>query len=128
MAAIQAIHNPNARIAELPEGLIALFHGGTSGIGQSTVLQFAVRPRTYIVARRITATRGLLEQLRKENLDVTYTVIEKDVSLIRETSDVINFVKAQEIKLDLLFKSVGLISFTGREETAEGLEPSMTTR
>jgi NAD(P)-dependent dehydrogenase (short-subunit alcohol dehydrogenase family) len=131
MVAIQAIRKSNARIAELPEGIVALFLGATSGIGQSALIQFAkyaVRPRVYIVARRASTTKGLLEELRKENQEGTYTVIEKDVSLICETSDVVEFVKARETKLDLLFKSVGFISFTGRQETIEGLEPSMTTR
>jgi hypothetical protein len=48
--------------------------------------------------------------------------------LICETNDVVEFVKARETKLDLLFESVGFISFSGRQDTAEGLEPSMTTR
>ncbi|KAK5447756.1 hypothetical protein LTS15_009254 [Exophiala xenobiotica] len=133
MVTLQTIRKSNARIAELPEGLVALFLGATSGIGQSTLLQFAqhaVRPHIYIVARRTSApaTKGLLQRLQATNPDATYTIIEKDVSLIRETNDVVDFLKARETKLDLLFESVGFISFTGRQETIEGLEPSMTTR
>ncbi len=131
MVAIQAIRKSNARIAELPAGLVALFLGGTSGIGQSALIQFAeyaVQPRIYIAARRASATTGLLEELHEKNPGGTYTVIEKDVSLICETNDVVEFVKTRETKLDLLFESVGFISFSGRQETAEGLEPSMTTR
>ncbi len=131
MVSLQAIRKSNARVAELPEGLVALFLGATSGIGQSALIQFAqyaVRPRIYIVARRASATKPLLAELRAKNPGATYTVIEKDVSLICETNDVVEFVKARETKLDRLFESVGFISFTGRQETAEGLEPSMTTR
>jgi NAD(P)-dependent dehydrogenase (short-subunit alcohol dehydrogenase family) len=131
MVAIEAIRKSNARIAELPAGLVALFLGGTSGIGQSALIQFAtyaIQPRIYIAARRASATTGLLEELHEKNPGGTYTVIEKDVSLICETNDVVEFVKARETKLDLLFESVGFISFSGRQETAEGLEPSMTTR
>lgn len=131
MVALQAIRKSNARISDLPEGLVALFLGATSGIGQSTVIQLAqvaVRPRIYIVARRASATKGLIEELKQKNQGGTYTIIEKDVSLIRETNDVVEFIKARETKLDLLFESVGFISFNGRHETAEGLEPSMTTR
>jgi NAD(P)-dependent dehydrogenase (short-subunit alcohol dehydrogenase family) len=129
MVAIEAIRKSNARIAELPAGLVALFLGGTSGIGQSALIQFAtyaIQPRIYIAARRASATTGLLEELHEKNPGGTYTVIEKDVSLICETNDVVEFVKARETKLDLLFESVGFISFSGRQETAEGLEPSMT--
>ncbi|KAH8821854.1 hypothetical protein F5884DRAFT_769227 [Xylogone sp. PMI_703] len=131
MVSIQVIRKSNARIAELPAGLVALFLGGTSGIGQSTLIQFAqyaVQPRIYIAARRASAITGLLEKLHQKNPGGIYTVIEKDVSLIRETNDVVEFVKARETKLDFLFESVGFISFSGRQETVEGLEPSMTTR
>jgi hypothetical protein len=51
MVAIEAIRKSNARIAELPAGLVALFLGGTSGIGQSALIQFAtyaIQPRIYI--------------------------------------------------------------------------------
>ena len=131
MVAIQVIRKSNGRIAELPDRLVALFLGATSGIGRSALIQFAmyaVQPRIYIVARQTSATTGLLEELHEKNREGTYTVVEKDVSLICETSDVVDFVKTRETKLDLLFESVGFISFSGRQETAEGLEPSMTTR
>jgi NAD(P)-dependent dehydrogenase (short-subunit alcohol dehydrogenase family) len=131
MVTIQAIRKSNARIAELPPGFVALFLGATSGIGQSALVQFAryaVRPRIYIVARRASSTTALLDELQKNNWEGTYTFIEKDVSLICATSDVVEFIKARETKLDLLFESVGFISLSGRQETAEGLEPSMTTR
>jgi NAD(P)-dependent dehydrogenase (short-subunit alcohol dehydrogenase family) len=131
MVALQAIRQSNARIAELPAGLVALFLGATSGIGQSALIQFAqyaVQPRIYIAARRASAITELLQELRSKNPKGSYTIIEKDVSLIRETNDVVEFVKARETKLDLLFESVGFIAFSGRQETVEGLEPSMTTR
>ena len=131
MISVQAIRKSNAGIADQPEGLVALFLGGTSGIGQSALVQFAkyaLRPRIYIVARRAASTTTLLEELHEHNRGGTYTVIEKDVSLICETGDVVKFVATRESKLDLLFESVGFISFSGRQETAEGLEPSMTTR
>ncbi|KFA54049.1 hypothetical protein S40293_09840 [Stachybotrys chartarum IBT 40293] len=131
MVAIQAIRESNARIAELPSGLVALFLGATSGIGQSALIQFAkyaVRPRIYVVARPTSPTTALLDELHKSNCEGIYTVIQKDVSLIRETSDVVEFIKSRENKLDLLFESIGFISFCGRQETVEGLDSSMTTR
>lgn len=99
MIVLEAIHKSNTRISELPEGLVALFLGATSGIGQSTLLQFskyAVRPRVYIVARRASATSEILTELRAENPGGTYTIIEKDVSLVCETNEVVEFVKARE--------------------------------
>ncbi|KAH8886307.1 NAD(P)-binding protein [Thozetella sp. PMI_491] len=131
MVAIQAILKSNACIAELPPSLVALFLGATSGIGRSALIQFArhaVRPRIYIVARPASKIKALLDELHDINREGTYTVIQKDVSLIRETSEVVEFFKARETKLDLLFQSVGFISLNGRQDTVEGLDPSMTTR
>lgn len=131
MVAIGAVRKSNAQIAKLPEGLVALFLGATSGIGRSALVQFAkyaVRPRIYIVARRASATTALLDELHKTNQGAICTVIEKDVSLIRETNDVVEFVKARESRLDLLMKTVGYVGFSGRQETAEGLDAALTTR
>lgn len=131
MVAIGVIRESNKGLADLPERLVAAFLGATSGIGQSALIQFstyAVRPTVYIVARRASATTELLAELRKKNSEGKYIIIEKDVSLISETNDVVDFIKARETKLDFLFESMGFISFQGRQDTVEGLEPSMTTR
>ncbi len=131
MVAIQAIRQSNARISELPAGLVALFLGGTSGIGRSALEQFAqraVRPRIYIAARQGSSAPALVQSLRQSNPQGTYTIIEKDVSLVRQTDEVVQFVKNKETKLDLLFMSMGFISFIGRQETSEGLDSSMSTR
>lgn len=131
MVHLSVVHESNARISQLPEGLVALFLGGTSGIGQNTLIQLAthaVKPRIYIVARRASAIDGMIATLRTKNPHGEYIVIEKNVSLLRETTEVIDFVKARETKLDLLFESVGFISFDGRQETAEGLDTSMATQ
>jgi hypothetical protein len=120
MVAIQTIRASNARIAGLPEGLVGLFLGATSGIGQSALKQFvqyAVKPRVYIVARRAAAATELLAGLRAKNPHGTYEIIEKNVSLIKETDEVVEIVKAKETKLDILFMTVGFISFEGRQGT-----------
>ncbi|KAI8629866.1 NAD(P)-binding protein [Xylariaceae sp. FL1651] len=125
------IQESNKRIADLPEGLIALFIGATSGIGKSTLAQFAqhaTRPKIYIVARSASKIAGQLDELRSANPKATYDIIEKDVSLIRDTADVVEYIKSKETKLDFLYNSAGFLPMSGRVNTSEGLEPSMTTR
>ncbi|UPL03525.1 hypothetical protein LCI18_014459 [Fusarium solani-melongenae] len=119
MVSLQIIQQSNARLATLPKGLVALFIGATSGIGQSTLEQFAQHasaPRIYTVARPQTvASHGqLLSSLREANPDGIYNLITADVSLISEVDRVVSAIKQSETKLDLLF--------------LEGLDPSMTTR
>jgi NAD(P)-dependent dehydrogenase (short-subunit alcohol dehydrogenase family) len=133
IVSFQIVRQSNARIASLPQGLVALFIGATSGIGQSILQHFAQHasaPHIYTVARTATvdAHETLLESLRKTRPDGAYHLIRADVSLISEVDKVIEQIKQKETKLDLQFLSAGFMSFEGREDTHEGLDPSMTTR
>ena len=129
MVTLQTIHASNNRLKDAGDGLVALFLGATSGIGQAVLKQFAqhaVKPRVYIVARNATATAPLVEELRRLNADGQYEVVEKNVSLIKETDEVAKIVKAKETKLDLLFMSVGFFSFDGRQGQKKRKESAIT--
>ncbi|KAM0433436.1 hypothetical protein ACHAPT_004316 [Fusarium lateritium] len=133
MVSLQIVQQSNARLATLPKGLVALFIGATSGIGQSALEQFAQHasaPRIYTVARPQTTAshEKLLTTLRETYPDGTYNLITADVSLISEVDKVVKAIKQSETKLDLLFLSAGFMAFEGRKDTSEGLDPSMTTR
>ncbi|RSL69737.1 hypothetical protein CEP54_002104 [Fusarium duplospermum] len=133
MVSLQIVQQSNAQLATLPKGLVALFIGATSGIGQSALEQFSQHtfaPRIYTVARPQAATshETLLSSLRETNPNGTYNLINADVSLISEVNKVVSAVKQAETKLDLLFLSTGFMPFEGRKDTSEGLDPSMTTR
>lgn len=133
MVSLQIVQQSNARLATLPKGLVALFIGATSGIGQSALEQFAQHasaPRIYTVARpqTVASHEKLLSSLQEANPDGTYNLITADVSLISEVDKVVNDIKQSETKLDLLFLSAGFMAFEGRKDTSEGLDPSMTTR
>ncbi|KAF4967630.1 hypothetical protein FSARC_4825 [Fusarium sarcochroum] len=133
MVSIQTVKQSNAGIASLPKGLVALFIGATSGIGQSALQQFAQQapaPRIYTVARPQTAPshENLLAELRQSNPDGNYNLITADVSLISEVGKAVKAVKQAETKVDILFLSAGFMPFEGRNTTSEGHDPSMTTR
>ncbi|EJD39534.1 NAD(P)-binding protein [Auricularia subglabra TFB-10046 SS5] len=132
MVAVQIARRSNARLAAVPQGLVALFIGATSGIGQSALQQFAEHaqaPRIYTVARpaSVPAHEAFLATLRQTNPGGTYTLITADISLVSEVDKVVHSV-TQETKLDLLVMSPGFMAFEGRGDTREGLDPSMTTR
>lgn len=133
MVSLQTVAQSNARIAALPHNLVVLFVGATAGIGQATLkqlVQHATAPRIYTVARpsALDAHENLLASLRKASPSATINVITADVSLVAEVDKVAQAVKEKESKLDILIASTGFMPFEGRKETAEGLEPSMTTR
>ncbi|TDZ17393.1 Oxidoreductase andH [Colletotrichum orbiculare MAFF 240422] len=133
MVALEVVRQSNARLASLPHGLVALFIGATSGIGQATLQNFAKNlpsPRIYTVARprSVPAHESLLDSLRQTNPGGTYNLITADVSLISEVDRVVETILGQEQKLDFLVMSAGFMAFEGRVDTGEGLDPSMTTR
>jgi NAD(P)-dependent dehydrogenase (short-subunit alcohol dehydrogenase family) len=133
MVSFQTVQQSNARIASLPQGLVALFIGATSGIGQSMLQHFAQHASaphicTVALPATVDSHEKLLASLRKTKLDGVYHLIRGDVSPISEVDKAIEEIKEKETKLDLLFLSAGFMSFEGREDTHEGLGPSMTTR
>ncbi|KEY64551.1 hypothetical protein S7711_03617 [Stachybotrys chartarum IBT 7711] len=135
MVSITTIQSSNATAlpASLPNGLVAVFIGATSGIGHSTLKQLVnaakgKSPRFYIVGRSATASAAFVQELRNNDASATFEFIERDASLLRDIDHATKFIKEREEKVDLLFTSTGFISFEGRIETTEGLDPSMTTR
>ncbi|KAL6246653.1 hypothetical protein RBB50_005960 [Rhinocladiella similis] len=133
MVSFQIVQQSNAGIASLPQGLVALFIGATSGIGQSALEHFARHasaPRIYTVARpaAVTSHEALITSLRQANATGTYNIVTADVSLVSEVDRVVDIIKQKETKLDILVMSAGFMAFEGRKNTSEGLDPSMSTR
>ena len=133
MVALQIVQKCNARVATIPQPLVALFIGATSGICHGALqnfVQYASSPRIYSVSRphAVAAHENMLASLRKSNPTANYSVISADASLVSEIDKVVNVIKQKETKLDILFMSMGTMAFEGRMETPEGLEASMSTR
>jgi NAD(P)-dependent dehydrogenase (short-subunit alcohol dehydrogenase family) len=135
MVALEVVQQSNRLLAILPhaQGLVAVFIGATSGIGQSALEHFAKHtnaPRIYSVARSKTAASHseFLETLRKANPSGTYMLLTADASLLSDIDSAIDAVMKCETKVDLLFMSPGFFAFEGRQNTQEGLDPSMSTR
>lgn len=121
MVALSIIKQSNAQAlpAALPSGLVAVFIGATSGIGKATLEQFIVAtrdksPRVYITGRSTAAAVPLLAELRQSNPSASLEFIEQDVSLVRNVDAAVSQIKQNETKVDLLFITVGFISFQGR--------------
>ncbi|TVY34108.1 Oxidoreductase [Lachnellula subtilissima] len=122
----------NAHIAALPQGLVALFIGATSGIGQGALQHFfqhASSLNIYTVARvtSVASHENLLATLRQSNPTGTYTLITADVSLVCEIDKVVKAITQKESRIDIVFMSAGFMTFKGRQNTSDGLDPSMTT-
>lgn len=116
MVTLSDVQASNAQIATaLPPGLVAVFVGGTNGIGEAALLEFARharRPRVYFVGRSQEAGDRIAAQCRDLNPDGEFTFIKADLSLMRNVDDVCQEIKSKENAINLLFLSCG-VAMTG---------------
>lgn len=109
MVSLSDVLASNARIpSSLPSGLVAVFIGGTSGIGEITVKTFAKyarKPRVYIVGRSQEAADRILAECAALNPEGQFSFLKADVSLIRVVDELCDQIKAKESSLNLLFLS-----------------------
>lgn len=115
MVALSDVRSSNDRIASsLPVGLVAVFVGGTSGIGETSLKQFvkhARQPRVYIVGRSEDAGKRAVAECQSLNKEGEYNFISADVSLIRTVDDVCRDIASKESVINLLFQSQGTLTF-----------------
>lgn len=118
MVALDIVRSSNARLRSELTSITALFVGGTSGIGKSTLLQLAQhvrKPKAYIIGRSAVKAAPLLSQLRTINPSGKFEFIESDVSRISNVDKACNELKQKVKDLDLVFMTPGGISLTGRK-------------
>lgn len=130
MVAPEIVRASNAKLKNLPPGLVAVFVGATSGIGESTLKQFCrhtIKPRVYFVGRSQDAAGRIISELKTIQPDAETTFIRKDLTLLKNVDEVCDEIKAREANLNLLFMSQGTMSLKGRDETSEGLDKKLTT-
>ncbi|KAL2868037.1 uncharacterized protein BJX67DRAFT_75032 [Aspergillus lucknowensis] len=123
MVAIEAIRVSNQQVASgLPAGLVAVFVGATSGIGESSMKQFARSanaPRIYFVGRTASWAERIKKELSELNPQGTYTFLQCDASQLKSVDKVSREIKEKEAAINVLFISIGTL-LTGTK-TDEGL-------
>ncbi|PYI01561.1 NAD(P)-binding protein [Aspergillus sclerotiicarbonarius CBS 121057] len=124
MVSLKAVQASNAGLRALPN-ITALFVGGTSGIGQSTLRQlarYADSPTAYIVGRDQARASPFLSELHELSPKGRFHFIEADVSLARNVDVACRQILDKEKHLNYLFMTPGGISLGGRNETIEGID------
>lgn len=113
MVSLVAMRASNAQVATaLPSGLVGVFVGATSGIGETSLKQFAKhasKPRVYFVGRSQEAGDRILSELEELNPEGSYTFRKADVSLIKVVDEVSKEIKAKEQAINVLFLSPGVL-------------------
>jgi NAD(P)-dependent dehydrogenase (short-subunit alcohol dehydrogenase family) len=114
MVSLSQIQASNTFISStFPTRLVALFVGGTSGIGEITLKKFAQyshQPRAYFIGRSHAAAERIVAECKTLNPGGEYIFVQADVSLIRVVDTVCDEIRAKEDILNLLFMSQGVMS------------------
>ena len=118
MVALTDVQSSNSSIAStLPLGLVAVFVGATSGVGEVSLKQFAKhvrQPRVYFVGRSQEAGDRIGAECKTLNAEGEYVFIKADVSLIRTVDKVCRDIKTKEKAINLLYLSPGSLLTDGK--------------
>ncbi|KAH8703131.1 hypothetical protein BGW36DRAFT_368864 [Talaromyces proteolyticus] len=129
MVSISEIRAHNATIKKLGSGLVAVFVGGTSGIGLSTAREFtrnATAPHIYLIGRNESQASQIITELRGINDSAQVSFIKTDVSLLKSVDEACQEIGKKEEKVNLLFMTPGVLTMQGRTETSEGLDRKLS--
>jgi NADP-dependent 3-hydroxy acid dehydrogenase YdfG len=114
MVSLSEVRASNVRISStFPPGLVAVFVGATSGIGEITLKTFAKyshQPRVYFVGRSQDAADRIVAECKELNSEGEFHFIKADISLIRVVDEVCKEIKAKEKAINILFLSAGVAS------------------
>lgn len=118
MVGIQEVRSELASLKRLGPGLVAVFVGGTNGIGEATAREFVrntLQPRIYLVGRNQEQADLIKADFQKLNPESQTKFIQGDVSLLRNVDKICDEIKSSEEKINLLVLSAGILSMKGRD-------------
>ncbi|KAH8799832.1 hypothetical protein F5884DRAFT_868967 [Xylogone sp. PMI_703] len=139
MVHLDTVRSSNAKFSKR-ESLVAVFVGGTQGIGE-----FAIRAltaaygvsgkglRLYIVGRNEAAAQKIISDCRAACPMGRFQFVHaKDAALLKDVDRIsAEIIKAEELasktpRIDLLVMTQGYLAFEKRQETPEGLDALMS--
>ncbi|KAK9247659.1 hypothetical protein V1506DRAFT_504490 [Lipomyces tetrasporus] len=125
MVSYKEIKASNALLNDATAPRVAVFVGGTSGIGKFTIkalVSTGASVRIYLVGRKSSeeGARAFIQELHAINPKAEVVRTEGEVSLLAETKRLCEVIKSKESRVDLLFLTAGYAPFGTRKETADG--------
>lgn len=116
MVLLPTVQASNALLSSSLPGLVAVFVGATSGIGEYSLKAFARharQPRTYFIGRSQEAGNRILAECKALNPQGEFTFMRADTSLVRNVDTVCEQIKVKEKYINILFLSTGTFARTG---------------
>ncbi|KAJ5125248.1 hypothetical protein N7526_007425 [Penicillium atrosanguineum] len=129
MVSLDQVHKNNASLKDYGPNLVAVFVGGTSGIGEATARAFVrdtLSPRVFLVGRNESQASRIIEELRQLNPKGQLNFIKCDAARLNSVDEACKDIQAKEDKINLLFLSAGMLTTKGRDETDEGLDKKLS--
>ncbi|KAK5994450.1 putative oxidoreductase [Cladobotryum mycophilum] len=127
-ATLDAVRASNATLKNLGPGLVGVFVGGTSGIGEAILKSFTkatVSPNVYIVGRSQEAAKRIEEECRAINAAAKVSFVQADLTELANVDKVCSEIEQKEQVVNLLVLSPGFLSLEGRNVSSEGLDRKM---
>lgn len=114
---------------------VAVFVGGTSGIGQAMAEAFAKytvgRAHIIIVGRNRLAAEKIIESFPKpteSDVGWKHEFISCDVNLMKNVREMSDTLLQSVPRINYLILSAGVFGFLGRHETEEGIDVKLASR
>lgn len=131
MPTLQSIRLSNASFWKSNTSLpVAIFIGGTSGIGQGTAEAFAHHTagnaHIIIVGRNKLAAEETIKRFPKPtNPDAKYEFVNCDVTLMRNVRAASQEISKRVQKVNYLVMTTGYFAMSGRDESEEGIDKKL---
>ncbi|KIK51517.1 hypothetical protein GYMLUDRAFT_50529 [Collybiopsis luxurians FD-317 M1] len=109
---------------------VAVFVGGTSGIGQGMAEAFAQHTKgnahIILVGRNRTAAESIISKFPRPTLpSAKHEFIASDVSLMKNVQVTTKELLTHAPKINYLVLSAGILNMSGRDETEEGIDKKL---
>ena len=115
MVALDEVIASNKQISStFPDGLVAVFVGGTSGVGEYTLTRlakYAAKPKIYLVGRSQEAADRIIAVGQRLNPQAKFVFYPSDVSLLKNVDEISRKIKEQEDVINILCLSTGTMAF-----------------
>ena len=115
MTPLPQVTASNGQIAStFPDGLVAVFVGGTSGVGEYTLkalAKYTPKLRVYIVGRSQESSDRIIQECLQVCPEGQFEFIQADISLLKSVNEVCRQIRAKERFVNLLFQSQGSMAF-----------------
>ncbi|KAG6879025.1 hypothetical protein C0992_005775 [Termitomyces sp. T32_za158] len=130
MPTLDAVRTANAAF-EPAYTPVAIFVGGTSGIGQGIAEAFARHTKgnahIILIGRNRAAAESIIAQFPKPAGSTKYTheFVQCDVTRMKNVESVTKDLLARVPKINFLVMSPGIMTMKGRDETEEGIDTKL---